>query len=152
MPTHTALVRVTALDLDPPDESRVQNNIGGVLSALGQMEPALEAYRDSVEAEPTFADGWYNLGNLLLGMERHTEAEAHLRHALRFAPRHPKAPRKLEQLRAERTKLAQAQFETEQQLLDIEAAAELCRSDAACSQAEAEQAASRRDADGPLIV
>ena len=62
-----------------------------MLASQGQLTAAVTAYGESVEADPGFADGWYNLGNVLLGMGRFNEAEAPLRRALRVAPQHDKA-------------------------------------------------------------
>ena len=50
-----------------------------MLASQGQLTAAVTAYGESVEADPGFADGWYNLGNVLLGMGRYSEAEAPLR-------------------------------------------------------------------------
>ena len=128
------------------------NNIGGVLSAQGDLGPALDAYTEAVESEPGFADGWYNLGNLLLGLSRHAEAEDHLWRALRFAPRHPKVPGKLEQLQAETTKLSQQEFENERKLHELEHTAELCGGDAMCLGVQVEGADTARSSDGPLVI
>ena len=152
MPPHEHPWCGAALALDPPDEASVHNNIGGVLSAQGQFEPALEAYSEAVEADPEFADGWYNLGNLLLGLSRGEEAERHLRRALRFAPAHAKVPRKLEQLYAQKAKVVMEQAEAEQKLRTLERATDVCGSEAACVQAQVKQADSLRDSDGPMIV
>ncbi len=141
-----------ALDLDPPDEARVHNNIGGVLSAQGKLKASLKAYKEAVEADPDFSDGWYNLGNLLLGMNRLDEAEKGLKRALRVAPRHEKAERKMRQLHAERMKIIQADFEAEQKVEALAAAVEVCGEDAACIKRKTDEADAKRDQDGPLIV
>mmetsp|Transcript_24261 Transcript_24261/g.49255 ORF Transcript_24261/g.49255 Transcript_24261/m.49255 type:complete len:284 (-) Transcript_24261:88-939(-) len=142
----------SALELHSPDESRIHNNIGGVLAAQGELASSVTAYGEAVEADPGFADGWYNLGNVLLGMGRFIEAEAPLRRALRVTPQHDKAARKLRQLGAEQLKLRQAELEAEQQVIALERAIDTCADDSACLQALTAETDARRDADGPLIV
>tara|TARA_B110001452_G_scaffold51195_2_gene39103 strand:+ start:338 stop:1192 length:855 start_codon:yes stop_codon:yes gene_type:complete len=142
----------TSLALDPPDEARVHNNIGGVLSAQGKHEASISAYGEAVEADPGFADGWYNLGNLLLAMSRLGEADVHLRRALRIAPKHEQAARKLQHLQAEQLKPRQAEFETEQQMAALDEAIDICKGDSNCLQELAAEADAQRDADGPLVV
>ena len=115
-----------ALALDPPDEARIQNNIGGVLSALGRWEQSAAAYAEAVESDPGFADGWYNLANVHLAQGRHSKAESHLLTALRISPAHPRAARKLNQVRADAIVPLQARFEAEYQLQMVDAAAKAC--------------------------
>ena len=89
-----------ALSAEPDDEARVHNNLGGVLLAQGDVAGATGAFESAVEADPGLADGWYNLGNARFAVGRHREAERVLIKALRLAPLHPRAGRKLEQVRA----------------------------------------------------
>ena len=141
-----------SLALDSPDEARVHNNIGGVLSAQGKYEASVSAYGEAVEADPDFADGWYNLGNLLLAMSRLGEAEVHLRRALRIVPKHERAASKLQHVRAEQLKARQAEFEAEERIAALNEAVDTCSDDSSCLQALTAEADARRDADGPLIV
>jgi tetratricopeptide (TPR) repeat protein len=109
------------------------------------------------------ADGWYNRGNVMFALGRHAEAVAHLTRALRLAPAHSKAARKLEHVRADRTLDARREFDTELQLSVVGAAADACiRAEGADHLSEDEQAEcmatyelearGRREADGPLLV
>ena len=89
-----------ALEYDPPDEARVHNNIGAVYTSMGELEPALAALQEAVDVDPGLVDGWFNIGNAMLGLRRYAEADAHLEHALRLSPEHAKVSLKLEQVRA----------------------------------------------------
>ena len=142
----------SALELDPPDEARVHNNLGGVLLAQGHVDKALAAYSEAVDADDNFADGRYNLGNALLVAGRHAEAQSQLRMALKLAPGHPKAERKLEQVRAAATQVKQKEAEAAHELGVVEVAVEACADDGACLESRVARARERRDADGPLIV
>ena len=145
-----------ALSLEPPDEARIHNNMGGVLAAMGDVGGALAAYREATEVDPGLADGWHNLGNVMLAQGRYAEAESHVLRALKLSPAHPKAGRKLEHVRAEATKQWQEQVEAEQQAALIEEAARACSDDeqdqSNCFQDELQELSQRLDADGPMVV
>ena len=146
-----------ALALEPPNEASVLNNIGGVLSALGDLRASTAAYAEAVDADPGLTDGWYNLGNNLLAAGRHAEAARHLLTALRLAPSHPLAHRKLEAARAGGLSHAQATFEVEQQLGQMTEAAEGCRgvadvAESECIERRIHIARQTQERDGPIIV
>ncbi|KAL1521471.1 hypothetical protein AB1Y20_021133 [Prymnesium parvum] len=135
----------SALAHDPVDEARVHNNIGGVLSVQGQHDRAIAAYRESLEADEGFADAWFNLGNLLLGLSRLSEAEVHLNQALRLEPVHLKAQNKLEQLWAMSTRLVQQQHESSFEEIK-------CDKDETCTASASNAVTRQREIEGPLIV
>jgi len=145
----------TALELDPPDEARVHNNIGGVLSAMGDLRASAAAYAEAVEADPGLADAWYNLGNVMFAQGSHAQAETHLQRALRLAPAHSKAGRKLEHVRADGSVGAQRLYELGQQMQLVEDAAAACTARAeevTCVQEYSEAVRAEREANGPLFV
>ena len=123
-----------ALELGSPDEAHIHNNIGAVHSAMGNWEPAVAAFEQAVEVDPELVDGWYNLGNSCLALQRHGDAESHLKRALNLAPAHPKARLKIEQVRADATRHAQmARFGAEH--LEVTG-----------------DARTKRESDGPMLV
>lgn len=159
---HEAALRAyrAALALDPPDEARLHNNIGGILAATGQLDAAVAAYQEALDAEPALADGWYNLGSARLAQARHAEAEVALARALRLAPAHAKAVRKLELTRASALVPWQSREEAEHDRTQRESAERACaasvHADAAarteCVAAREKRARAERLADGPAAI
>jgi tetratricopeptide (TPR) repeat protein len=142
-----------ALALDPPDEARIHNNIGGVLQATGRLDAAHGAYSEALDADPTFSDAWYNLGNLLLARGRHAEAEAKLINALRSSPAHDKASQKLEQVRASALASVQQRHGLEQERQRRERAQQACsQSNIPCADEWVTASRAALEADGPMFV
>jgi tetratricopeptide (TPR) repeat protein len=56
--------------LERGPDARVCFNLGNVLSSLGKIEAAVERYRQAVELDPHFAEGWNNLGQALADLGR----------------------------------------------------------------------------------
>lgn len=54
--------------------------------ALGEMEAAVGFYRQSVEADPAFYDGWQALGVGLIKLNRADEAVQALKRAIELRP------------------------------------------------------------------
>lgn len=67
-------------------DARTCFDLAGALAALGRHAEATERYRQAVEVDPHFGDGWNNLGNALAGQGCHDEACAAYRRALSMNP------------------------------------------------------------------
>lgn len=61
-------------------------NTGLCFSKLGQLLMAEASYRRSVEIEPDYHMGWYNLGGLYERLRRPVDAQAAFREAARCDP------------------------------------------------------------------
>ena len=85
-------------------------------------------------------------------MSRLGEAEVPLRRALRVAPKHERAIRKLRQLRAEQLKPRQAAFEAEQKMTALAGYVDKCGDNGDCLQAVSAEGDVTREADGPLVI
>jgi tetratricopeptide (TPR) repeat protein len=57
-----------AAQLDAVNAGQYYFNLGAVLVNTGHMQEAADAFRKSTEANPKFADGFYQLGVTLIGM------------------------------------------------------------------------------------
>ncbi len=55
-----------AAQLDPPNAGRYFYNLGAVLVNTGQTEPAGQAFKKAIEADPNYADAQYQYGIYLL--------------------------------------------------------------------------------------
>lgn len=55
-----------AAALDPPNAGRYYYNLGAVLTNINQLEPAGEAFRKAIEADPKYAPAQYQLGLYLV--------------------------------------------------------------------------------------
>lgn len=62
------------------------NTRGNILAALGKSETALQLFAAAEQADPTFADGAFNLGTVLLSLDRLDEAISAFQ---RLLARHP---------------------------------------------------------------
>jgi tetratricopeptide (TPR) repeat protein len=78
-----------------PDNAKVHDNRGYVLSGLGRTEEAIAAFQQAVALEPKNPTFLFNLGNLLCSTERTNEAIAFLRRAVEAAPGHLTAHQQL---------------------------------------------------------
>lgn len=55
-----------AAQIDPPNAGRYYYNLGAVLVNTGQTEPAGDAFKKAIEADPNYADAQYQYGVYLL--------------------------------------------------------------------------------------
>lgn len=55
-----------AAAIDPPNAGRYYYNLGALLVNSQQSEPALEAFKKAIDADPNYADAHYQLGMALL--------------------------------------------------------------------------------------
>jgi predicted TPR repeat methyltransferase len=67
------------------------NNLGNVLLESGQLDAAVDAYREAVAAQPAASGTWSNLSGLLRRLGRLDQAEQAARHAVVAAPADPNA-------------------------------------------------------------
>lgn len=73
-----------AIELDHK-ETWPLNNLGILLSEIcDRDEEAEDAYRKAIGLNPSYANSWYNLGNLLVKLGRYEEAEDAYRKAIRL--------------------------------------------------------------------
>lgn len=56
-----------AAQLDPPSAGKYYYNLGALLVNNGQSEPAGEAFKKAIDADPTYADAQYQYGIYLIG-------------------------------------------------------------------------------------
>ncbi len=56
-----------AAQLDPPNAGKYYYNLGALLVNNGQTDPAGEAFKKAIEADPTYADAQYQYGIFLIG-------------------------------------------------------------------------------------
>ena len=59
---------VKAAELDATNAGQYYFNLGAVLVNTGHMQEAADAFKKSTEANPNFADGYFQLGVTLIGM------------------------------------------------------------------------------------
>jgi tetratricopeptide (TPR) repeat protein len=64
------------------------NNLGYYLSGRGNIQEAMENYRQALEINPQYEDAWNNMGFALAALKRYPEAIAHYEAALRIRPKH----------------------------------------------------------------
>jgi tetratricopeptide (TPR) repeat protein len=69
-----------------PENHRGHNNLGVELAAAGQLDRALQHYREAVRIYPGYADARINLGNALAVRRRWTAAVEQYRFALEVNP------------------------------------------------------------------
>lgn len=65
-----------------PDDRAALFGTGNTAYALGQKEAAATAYQQTVQRHPDFADGWNNLAQVLLDLNRRHEASQAIARAL----------------------------------------------------------------------
>ncbi|HLY15881.1 MAG TPA: tetratricopeptide repeat protein [Bryobacteraceae bacterium] len=56
-----------AAQLDPPNAGKYYYNLGALLVNNGQTDPAGEAFKKAIEADPNYADAQYQYGIFLIG-------------------------------------------------------------------------------------
>jgi tetratricopeptide (TPR) repeat protein len=70
-----------------PQNAPALNNIGNYEFLEGRYAEAKTYYQRAIEADPGFAEAWYDLGNAVIALgEPWAGAEAHYRHALKLSP------------------------------------------------------------------
>ena len=57
----------TAAELDPVNGGKYYFNLGAVMVNSGNMQGAIDAFRSATEAQPDYADAYYQLGTALVG-------------------------------------------------------------------------------------
>ena len=61
-----------AAQLDPPSAGKYYYNLGALLVNNGQIEPAGEAFKKAIDADPKYADAQYQYGLYLIGKAKLT--------------------------------------------------------------------------------
>jgi tetratricopeptide (TPR) repeat protein len=56
-----------AAQLDPTSAGKYYYNLGAVLANVGQADPAGDAFKKSIAADPNYAEAYYQLGIVLVG-------------------------------------------------------------------------------------
>ena len=74
-----------------PDYSRIYNYQAIELESVGKMDEAMRLYRQAIESDPEFADGYYNLANLLFRNGQVKEAIPLYQRALEIYPYYAEA-------------------------------------------------------------
>jgi tetratricopeptide (TPR) repeat protein len=59
-----------AAQLDPPSAGKYYYNLGALLVNNGQSEPAGEAFKKAIDADPKYADAQYQYGIYLIGKDK----------------------------------------------------------------------------------
>ncbi len=72
--------------LKVPGNARVHMGLGNALSEAGQLDRAIESYREALRIRPDYAEAHNNLGKALTAMRLMPEAIAHYREALKLKP------------------------------------------------------------------
>jgi len=86
-----ALGNIDGLAAASAPNAIVQYTRGWILSHLGQVDPAIAAYRRAIEIGPPLADAHFNLGVVLSGAKRPAEALPEYEEALRLDPQNADA-------------------------------------------------------------
>jgi len=61
-----------AATIDPPNAGRYFYNLGAVLVNIGQLDPAGEAFKKAIEADPNYADAQFQYGVYLISKAQTT--------------------------------------------------------------------------------
>lgn len=69
-----------------PRDPAVHNVLGGALRATGELERAIEAYKNALRHDADFTDGHFNLANCYRDLSRLDEAAAHYAKAVMLEP------------------------------------------------------------------
>ena len=77
--------RATIQSASKPD-ARNNNNLGISLAKVGKLDEAVVQFREAVRIDEDFPDAHYNLGMLLVALDRPGEGVIHLKEVLRLKP------------------------------------------------------------------
>jgi tetratricopeptide (TPR) repeat protein len=91
-----------ALELDD-EYVEARATLGCVLAEMGELELAAATFAGALAFQPDFADVHFHLANTLDRLDRHDEAEAHLKIFLELAPESPWAEAARDRLAASRS-------------------------------------------------
>jgi tetratricopeptide (TPR) repeat protein len=84
------------------------NNLGGILLARGELEPAAELFERALRVKPDYEEGFDNLGQVRQRQGRLDEAIGFYREALRCEPKFANAHNNLGIVLAQQGKIAEA--------------------------------------------
>ena len=71
---------------DNPDFAPARNQLGYVLSQLGEIAPAEEQFREAVKAAPNYVSAWISLAATLASQSKYPEARQAIESALKIDP------------------------------------------------------------------
>lgn len=74
-----------------PRNAVALSNLGSVLFNQGKYTDAISVYKDCLESDPNFVDGWLNLGSCYGMLAAYDDALEAFDHCLKLRPDHPKA-------------------------------------------------------------
>jgi len=86
-PAQAQLVLAEALQTQP-QAARLHLEQGLLFYQLGQLEQAVQAYRQALEQDPELVTAWQNLGLLLQDLGRYEAAQSAYQEALKYDPEH----------------------------------------------------------------
>ncbi len=69
-----------------PRHYRAWNNLGAIYSARGELEPAIDCFKNAVSRKADIADGYANLVNIYIALEDYKNAQKWLDRGFRFNP------------------------------------------------------------------
>ena len=72
-----------------PTNASAYANLGNILAIRGELEEAIENYRQALQVKPEFAEAHQRLGQLLTQYGNRDEAIGHLEEALRIIKSRP---------------------------------------------------------------
>lgn len=81
---------LTEMATERPDDAAVQFQLGNVLYDLGQLEPAIEAYRQAIVLDDQLVGAYVNLGSAQDELGRLDDAMSSYEAALRLSPDDPR--------------------------------------------------------------
>ena len=91
-----------------PDAFIASDNLGAILLARGELEPAAKHFEDALRAKPDHAEGLDNLGLVRQRQGKLDEAASYFREALRCDPNFPNAHNNLGTLLAQEGRTSEA--------------------------------------------
>ncbi len=94
--------------LKVPGNARVHMGLGNALSEAGQLDRAIQSYREALRIRPDYAEAHYNLGLVVAAKGRTEESMGHYRAALRFRPNYAEAHLNLGKAQAAAGRLGEA--------------------------------------------
>ena len=74
-----------------PSSFILHNIVGAANQGLGELDEAIESYREAISINPNFAEAYYNMGNVLHEQNKLLEAVSSLKKAVSIKPNYSEA-------------------------------------------------------------